>query len=191
MALLVGWVRNVLTLVLNVFLGGSGEILLPVFTTISSCFLLRSLRRWARDREAIGARLQNFSVRRCICACEEDRPVVYRNIAALMRETLPDVDLTDDDEALEAFDILVRTDLPLAFSSSLGKTFMPYKYVAAVFASWDLPNMIDLLAGMTGGMPIRDTARWALWYLPLALSIYPLALISTERMTSCFLHLRG
>eukprot|EP00445_Apocalathium_hangoei_P078517 CAMPEP_0204190578 /NCGR_PEP_ID=MMETSP0361-20130328/59419_1 /ASSEMBLY_ACC=CAM_ASM_000343 /TAXON_ID=268821 /ORGANISM="Scrippsiella Hangoei, Strain SHTV-5" /LENGTH=320 /DNA_ID=CAMNT_0051151413 /DNA_START=120 /DNA_END=1083 /DNA_ORIENTATION=- len=189
MVLLLGWVRNVLTLILDVYVDFPG--MLRVVNLIVGFIVLRSLRQWAREKGTIHARLQNFTVRLCACASEEDRPVVYRNIAALMRATLPDVDLTDDDDALEAFDNLVRADLPLAFSSSFGKTVMPYKYVAAVMTTWDGPWLLDRLAGLHNGMPIREAMSEALYFLPLCFSIMPLFVNANERVSSCFLHLRG
>jgi len=189
MVLLLGWVRNVLTLIMDVYV--DFPQMLDVVTLIMGFIVLRSLRQWAREKDAIEARLQNFTVRRCTCASEEDRPVVYRNIAALMRATLPDVDLTDDDNALDAFDNLVRADLPLALSSSFGKTVMPYKYVAAVMTTWDGPWLLDRLAGLHNGMPIRDAMSEALYFLPLCFSIMPLFIHAFGRISSCFLHLRG
>ena len=43
------------------------------------------LRQRAHDRHAIRSRLSQFSVRECICFLEAARPVVYSNIATLMK----------------------------------------------------------------------------------------------------------
>eukprot|EP00927_Polykrikos_kofoidii_P003034 TRINITY_DN11206_c0_g1_i3.p1 TRINITY_DN11206_c0_g1~~TRINITY_DN11206_c0_g1_i3.p1 ORF type:complete len:608 (+),score=105.50 TRINITY_DN11206_c0_g1_i3:56-1879(+) len=73
-----------------------------------------------RDREQAKLRLSTFNVQDCICAVESDRPIIYRNIAALMRamgEVDPDCTSSC---ALAAFDSLVRERLSIAFCNSFG-----------------------------------------------------------------------
>ena len=78
--------------------------------------------------------LRLFSIRNAVCAVEDDRAIVEGNVASLMQDlTLVQADSTQE-EALLAFDRLVRTTLPKAIRDSTGRVRFRYEFLATVFA---------------------------------------------------------
>lgn len=90
-------------------------------TFISGQVLLFMCRRFARRQLDFYSSLADFNVNESKCADESDRPMVYDSIAAIMRAMGLTTSHGSRDDALEAFNSLVRTRLPTAVQKSLGK----------------------------------------------------------------------
>lgn len=138
------------------------------------CWLLLT-RRLARMRLAIRQRVESFRVENCICAEESDRPLVFRNIALLMRATgALDPDAADED-APGAFNVIVRARLlgPLA-----NNVRPEYLHFVALHACAQAPVYVD---GYFGIRPfpgpagtethvrislLLDLAMWSLAFIP-------------------------
>eukprot|EP00928_Gymnodinium_smaydae_P021650 TRINITY_DN18470_c0_g1_i1.p1 TRINITY_DN18470_c0_g1~~TRINITY_DN18470_c0_g1_i1.p1 ORF type:complete len:517 (-),score=57.77 TRINITY_DN18470_c0_g1_i1:10-1560(-) len=101
-----------------------------------------TLRTWIRERASMSRFLKRFDVHDCICTVEDDRPVVYRNIAVLMR-TSGKIPNCCDDEALIQFNALVRAELPKAFRASLGRLSFKYKDLAMLLSFFFFPGFFD------------------------------------------------
>ena len=89
-------------------------------------------RLWARTMDAIHQQLADFQLDACVCFCEEDRPLVYSNIACLMQA----INAADADaayiEALGAFNKQVRQHLPGALTASVGLVGWNHSHVIAL-----------------------------------------------------------
>lgn len=149
------------------------------------------LRIWFRDKHKIRDKLRNFTVHSCECFCEEDRPVVHRNIAALMRETNTVDNWASDVEALLEFDKLVQRDLPDAFDMQLGPHALWYKHWVAVVALSRGPVLLDTLAGVPLGLPLRNVAANAIYLFTWIFGLYPLAFAFQAYLASHQMRLRG
>lgn len=86
-------------------------------------------RRLAREKAALISRLCGFEVRACVCAVEADRPVVYHNISTFMQATYDLPAVATSEEALDAFNKMVRAELPAAVLASLGRMSFGYKHI--------------------------------------------------------------
>lgn len=139
------------------------------------------LRRWARDKAAIHQRIARFHVDACTCFCEDDRPVVYQNIAVLMREVgIVDAD-ANEQTALDAFSGLARQCLPTALTASIGPAGLSYRHVTNIWLCNTLPFAIDVC--MLGAVSHQE--EWItrfrvcslLWNASLIFGIYPLLFV--------------
>merc|ERR1711915_882311 len=98
---------------------------MSILLTIPYGFLLR---RWARHKCDIRDKLRCFTIRNTVCSLSSDRPLVYGNVAALMRFRGYVAEEASEDEALDAFDEVVRQVLPGPFRMSLGRIAFSYKH---------------------------------------------------------------
>eukprot|EP00932_Pfiesteria_piscicida_P011063 SRR837773.22159.p1 GENE.SRR837773.22159~~SRR837773.22159.p1 ORF type:complete len:220 (+),score=27.03 SRR837773.22159:3-662(+) len=112
------------------------------------------LRRWLRDKAFLLEHLEHFEVRSCICAVESDREVVYRNIASLMRAAYDMAADAPQDEALDAFDAMVHTELSQPLRATLGRFAFEYKHYVFLGIVATVPAGLDSLEGLTDGTPI-------------------------------------
>mmetsp|Transcript_90359 Transcript_90359/g.188968 ORF Transcript_90359/g.188968 Transcript_90359/m.188968 type:complete len:372 (-) Transcript_90359:341-1456(-) len=95
------------------------EFIVPIGVVCAFTYL-RGVRTWHRDKRLTQERINKFEVRNCICAVESDRDVVYTNIAALIRAFGFTKTTASLEEALDAFNELVRRETPAAFKSAFG-----------------------------------------------------------------------
>eukprot|EP00927_Polykrikos_kofoidii_P053222 TRINITY_DN4748_c0_g2_i1.p1 TRINITY_DN4748_c0_g2~~TRINITY_DN4748_c0_g2_i1.p1 ORF type:complete len:501 (+),score=47.55 TRINITY_DN4748_c0_g2_i1:192-1694(+) len=117
------------------------EHVCPLAWTIISIML----RRRSREKKQIKSRLSTFNVQECMCAVESDRPVVYHNISELMLATKNvDEDATLD-EALAAFDSLVRRKLPDVFLVAGDNNSRRYKHAVTMGILVSIPRILDEL----------------------------------------------
>mmetsp|Transcript_135135 Transcript_135135/g.431413 ORF Transcript_135135/g.431413 Transcript_135135/m.431413 type:complete len:553 (+) Transcript_135135:32-1690(+) len=182
------YLYSLATLVLEVYVSFSYTVFLTA--SIAGVFHSVGLRQWSRDRAAIQLRLGNFSVRNCVCFIESDRALVCRNIAALMKaRRVVHMDATQD-EALDAFEVLVRTDLPSAFVSALGRRSFKYKqYLMLAFAAQGCLSL-DYL-GYHSNLPCRSLLAFALLQFALVFFQWPMAFLLVEKTSACCLHWHG
>mmetsp|Transcript_141134 Transcript_141134/g.450836 ORF Transcript_141134/g.450836 Transcript_141134/m.450836 type:complete len:624 (+) Transcript_141134:60-1931(+) len=163
----------------------------PTLRSITALLWCYVIRQWARDKVSIRSRLENFSVSECICFDERDRPLVCRNIAVLMClvEAVP----KDSDEAaaLEAFDKLVRAQLPHAIAGSVGRHVLKYKYLLCIALVDDFSYLMDECAGLRHGMPVRHMVANVLSYVPTVVAVFPMISVWLQVWSSRCLNLRG
>lgn len=151
------------------------------------------MRRAAKAKENIHQRMRLFRVEECICACMEDRPVVFENISVLMR-AIGEVDReSSEQDALDAFNILVRRRLPRSLTASIGPLGIGYWQSVALYLCAFLPRSIDF--DLLGVLPYPE--EWATRYrivfvLVVAswvLAFFPLMTALMSLIVRSFLHL--
>ena len=102
--------------------------LVPV-AYIPSLFVFHiGLRKVSREQAQSRADLRNFSIKDAVCAVERDRITVEDNVVSVMKlleHVQPDC---TREEALAAFDLLVRSKMPQLIRSSSGTAGLRYEY---------------------------------------------------------------
>merc|ERR1719331_1735531 len=104
-------------------------------------------RAWFRRLKSMQSRVQSFDTAMAKCFDERDRPLVNGFIVASMKSLgrcRPD---TEDKVALQAFDALVRQEIPPAMKASVGKVGLPYRYVLVIYQPF-LHFSLDRIGGM-------------------------------------------
>mmetsp|Transcript_60872 Transcript_60872/g.128807 ORF Transcript_60872/g.128807 Transcript_60872/m.128807 type:complete len:442 (+) Transcript_60872:3-1328(+) len=81
-----------------------------------------AVRSMQHKKKASLEKLQHFTLAQCTCADERDRPLVYNNIATLVRSVCRASD-TSDEEALAAFETMVKQTLPLCLGRGAVQVF--------------------------------------------------------------------
>jgi len=159
-------------------------------TSVSCIFaIVVLLRQWSRQKKVMRQRFRSFTVWNCLCANENDRPIVHENIAVLMRAMC---DLPEDcstDYALGEFNKLVHEHLSEALFTALGRLTFGYRHVALVTILVYGADAADELNALPkeglGNLAIALDKLWrACFQLPIALAI-------TEILASMHLHLSG
>lgn len=151
------------------------------------------LRTWVRQRLAIEQHLLNFTVKSCTCAVESDRPLVYSNIARLMRATQR-LELTcSEEEALSAFDVLVRQTLPAAFAPVLQtrRTYQGYRYYLFLGFTANGCKTLDAFAAIAYGTPFRQFVPTALEFLLWTTTLWPIVFLIADWLSWKAPHLTG
>merc|ERR1712137_1064449 len=125
--------------------------------------------------------MREFTIDAAVCYDEADRPVVNGNIVAFMKKLELVHQQTWAEEALRAFDELVREDLPLALGASIGRVGIPYFRVALPLSLFKYaPAALDRLAldylghGALGSR--REMALYIVYILVCIGALEPLAL---------------
>jgi len=163
-------------------------------------------RQWARTKDAIHERMENFRVDKCTCFVEEDRPIVYRNIAILMRATGAVDDTSTDNEALHAFNLLVRRSLSKSLISSVGHLGLGYRHVVVVFMCTYIPERLDYTQGyleyntrknnytddLESRLEVaRHTTCWLLTFAIWVFGCFPACAACLSIWCSFFLNIKG
>merc|ERR1740121_3498038 len=112
---------------------GIWQAVFPIAAPMLALGTGRALRCWARQRARIHQRMCDFQVQECTCFCEDDRPLVYNNIASLMRDTGKVNDEATVDHCLEVFNKMVRERLPVALIASVGPGSLRYLHALSIF----------------------------------------------------------
>jgi len=149
---------------------------------ISCVVLLRILQDWSVDRIEIDKVVEGFSIRNAICADEADRAVVQENIVSFVRELglVSTVEEEEDDEpsfesrALDAFDELVRTEVPPALRACFGRQGIPYQYVLLIFSSQILRWVDQVAPFIVRREPVRNAMLLTVEYFVVWVAICPL-----------------
>mmetsp|Transcript_105393 Transcript_105393/g.337065 ORF Transcript_105393/g.337065 Transcript_105393/m.337065 type:complete len:578 (+) Transcript_105393:81-1814(+) len=162
-----------------------------VAATLLGLGLVPSIRARAREKQDIHKRLLGFTVKDCVCSVESDRPIVYSNIADLMRAQGFVPEDASEKDALQAFDESARTNLPFAFASSMTRFTFSYTDNLLIGAFAFVPACLDRWAGLAHGVPMRVFAIDALNALFRILAIVPLTFALMECLGSRCLHWRG
>mmetsp|Transcript_14804 Transcript_14804/g.32642 ORF Transcript_14804/g.32642 Transcript_14804/m.32642 type:complete len:693 (+) Transcript_14804:252-2330(+) len=150
------------------------------------------IRKSTRSREKMLFRLKTFDVRECSCACEDDRPMVYNNIAGLMRATHELPGTVSEEETLDCFNSLVRSEMPSAMLWSFGRFNMRYEHMLVCSAFGVGSRIIDGLCGIPYGMSVRlFVTYYFLWYAIVMFFITPMTFVMFHLLAKWHLSLRG
>eukprot|EP00401_Gymnodinium_catenatum_P040837 CAMPEP_0117484232 /NCGR_PEP_ID=MMETSP0784-20121206/14353_1 /TAXON_ID=39447 /ORGANISM="" /LENGTH=410 /DNA_ID=CAMNT_0005278801 /DNA_START=491 /DNA_END=1724 /DNA_ORIENTATION=+ len=118
--------------------------------------LMLIFRWWGRALASMNSRFDNFRLDQCQCTCEEDRPMVHRNIVRLMKATGHVPTDVSDQAALCSFEVLVRTSVRDTARARIGNIGLRFDHVIFEMAVMVYPRLIDTLAGVGHGMPFRE-----------------------------------
>lgn len=176
--------------VLMIFIDIGTQVFFVVLTLLG-LGMTSSMRARARERQDIQKRLSDFTVQDCVCFLDSDRPIVYGNIADLMRAKGLVPEDASEEVALQAFDAMVRTILPFAFESSMSRFTFSYKDTLLIGAFIVLPNFFDSWAGLAHGIPMRYFAVKGMDNLVRVLTYIPLSFAVMGCLSSCCLQWRG
>mmetsp|Transcript_5449 Transcript_5449/g.11874 ORF Transcript_5449/g.11874 Transcript_5449/m.11874 type:complete len:748 (-) Transcript_5449:263-2506(-) len=125
------------------FAGSMGQY---IGTSIGAGALFLALRGISREKNSITETIAEFSVKKCTCFCEDDRPVIYKNIAVMMRKVLQLPEEMPEDDVLEQFDVLVRNELPQALTEQMGRYLIPMNKVFVMTLLFHCPFCMDVIA---------------------------------------------
>jgi len=152
---------------------------------------LRVTRGWARNRATIKKRLESFEVQECDCLVASDRSLVYGNIARLMKAAGRVGIDSEEEEALDAFNRLVRQKLPKAFFRGRQSLAFEYKHYVVAAAAEVIPKVIQLFFKIRDSMHPQLTAAILIEQLALVFTFWPLVFMLIEVLSACFLQRRG
>eukprot|EP00927_Polykrikos_kofoidii_P038599 TRINITY_DN33002_c0_g1_i3.p1 TRINITY_DN33002_c0_g1~~TRINITY_DN33002_c0_g1_i3.p1 ORF type:complete len:587 (-),score=46.00 TRINITY_DN33002_c0_g1_i3:164-1924(-) len=128
-ALLWLYLYGILRMLLIGTIGTYGRLVMVCGVSTSFVFFMRVLcREWVKAQTT----LSTFCVQNCRCSCEADRPLVYGNIALLMQAMGKVQQHSSLEEALRAFDLLVRRTLAPKFVDALGGSMLGYNDCAVL-----------------------------------------------------------
>lgn len=151
------------------YMGGSKLIVAVMFGYI----FFRRVRHDSRRFETIKASASTFAIQNCVCANEDDRPLVYGNITALMKGCgAVDEEATESD-TLETFNDLVQKTLPAVFARAMGHVHMRYRLLVILSCSFSIPLLLDDSVQVIYGMPPLVLLVYASGEVAKCMLIYP------------------
>jgi len=151
------------------------------FVLAMACYF----RIWALAKKQMNHSLTAFSVMNCICACETDRTAVEDAIADIMRATAAVTESSSKEEALMAFDNIVRGELPDVLDRVIGKLTFTYEQLAILGIIMHGADAADNLARTSATeLAILSYALKCTWR---GLFQFPLSLAFLEICVSCAL----
>jgi len=125
---------------------------LPSLAYIPGLIVLHiQFRKVSREQAQSRADLRNFSIKDAVCAVESDRITVEDNVVCVMRlleHVQPDC---TREEALAAFDLLVRSKMPQLIRSSSGMAGLRYEHALTVVFPLVLSIFDVVSAQVVGG----------------------------------------
>eukprot|EP00929_Paragymnodinium_shiwhaense_P098883 TRINITY_DN6039_c0_g3_i1.p1 TRINITY_DN6039_c0_g3~~TRINITY_DN6039_c0_g3_i1.p1 ORF type:complete len:532 (+),score=40.48 TRINITY_DN6039_c0_g3_i1:119-1714(+) len=105
------------------------------------------MRHMARSLDVMQKTVDTFSISQARCYCEEDRPLVQRNIVAFLKHSgMVDVDMTEE-EALDKFDTHVRCTFGKVIRDRIGTMGMQYRWMLVMILAGSGPQCLDRLGG--------------------------------------------
>lgn len=149
---MVGYLYQLLCLVAWSLLGDLGSFAFSLLGLLPALAYTVDARWWARHKCDMLHDVGNFTVRNCTCFNEDDRPIVHHNILLLLKgcgEVL--VDATED-EALERFDVLVRSQVLDRFFDCIGRSSFTYSQYVCVGFTMSGGVFVDQLAKAPNGI---------------------------------------
>lgn len=149
------------------------------------------IRRVAKFHRRDLAELKDFSVARAKCAVESDRPIVYANIAALMRVSRRLPEETTEAECLEIFDKVVRKDLHDILDDSMGSGGLSFKHIGIICLNLSLPICLDVFVGFFDGVPLKDACIHAGLWLGMGIFYMPLVCMGMAEWNAHCMKLTG
>jgi len=175
------------------FYGNEYAQILPIEVAFLSFGLLHVIgfRLWFRRLEAMLSTVLTFDTTMAMCFDERDRPLVNGFIVAYMKSLARCHAHAEDKVALQAFDALVRREIPAAMSSSIGKAGLPYRYVIVIYQA-HLWVVFDRIGGMIAdGTGFEDVLIYLFHRLLDCMICQPLVVAMVAFLTRRCLHLRG
>ena len=165
-----------------------GMLFLLFLITVCCTFIFLTV---VRDQVKSEADLRLFSIRNAVCTVEGDRAVVEGNVASLMRALkLAPLDSTHE-QALRAFDLMVRTTMPRAIRDSVGRAGLRYELVVTVFAS-EMFGWFDHVAALvSAASSVRSVVANLLYSSTLTCAVLPLCAALAMNMYARCTNLRG
>jgi len=170
--------------------GGSFLTFYAVMGVLSG-FCFRHLRLWQIRKNEAELRIATFDVRACTCAVETDRPAVYLNISRLMRFSESVIQNASQEEALDAFNLRVRSELLKAFhASSSASAFQYYHYVVL---GWLISGGkgLDMLVSLDRGLDPRYLLSFNLNVFAWVFGVWPLCYLLLGKVAAANTHLKG
>lgn len=129
-----------------------------------------AFRSWAKEERQMLKNIRTFHYGDANCLQETDRIMVYDNIARYMRDTRAVTSEATDEDALSAFNELVKAEVPIAVTQSLGGWGIPVRYLCVIL----LPLMTNILDYLSAAAFLysepRAMATYAAGLLSIALS---------------------
>jgi len=165
------YLANIIAMLVEEKVGGGHTY--SICICICSVAFAYCVRKHAWSIAKMQARITAFEVRDCKCAVEEDRPVVYENIAVLMRACGAVPMNGTDDEALDAFNALVKSVLPSAVKASIGEYGFRYQHLLLLSVVQALPRGLDM-AACYHHMPALEFVNDCIGFSAMAFGAVPL-----------------
>ncbi|CAJ1455239.1 unnamed protein product [Effrenium voratum] len=113
---------------------------LPLLVTVTWAF-----RTWSKEERQMMENVRTFHYGDSHCLKETDRTMVYGNIARYMRDTKAVPRDASDEDALQAFNQLVKAEVPYAITRSLGGLGIPLRYLFVILMPV-MTNILDYMA---------------------------------------------
>mmetsp|Transcript_33335 Transcript_33335/g.71422 ORF Transcript_33335/g.71422 Transcript_33335/m.71422 type:complete len:605 (-) Transcript_33335:45-1859(-) len=105
-------------------------------------------RFWAKRSAALRKQVESFDIHNCMCAEESDRPLVYGNIAALLKGIGKVPQHAHQEEALQTFQKMVRDTLPGIFMPQHFKLNYLWKHYMAIGFVHGFETFVDSFSGV-------------------------------------------
>eukprot|EP00812_Abedinium_dasypus_P013985 NODE_749_length_1377_cov_262.998487.p1 GENE.NODE_749_length_1377_cov_262.998487~~NODE_749_length_1377_cov_262.998487.p1 ORF type:complete len:379 (-),score=113.05 NODE_749_length_1377_cov_262.998487:223-1359(-) len=141
-------------------------------------------RHWERTQRRLKDDVHNFSVKQAVCAVESDRVLVESNVVAFMRGQGMVKPCASDDEALNAFDALVRKRLLPKVLSCFGTNGLQYKTALFFcFSATVLPRFDHFAQNAVDDASLQHIVVGAVSSAALFFCGGPLALALTCKLT--------
>jgi len=159
---------------------------------VASVLYIYIVRRWKRWKLETRARIEKFQLIDCICSDERDRPLVYSNIATLMRGVGKVSGLADQSEALRSFEKIVRTKLPDVFGAVSFRSNFKYRHYLFLGFVSEGTITIDAFTGLQDkSVSFRSFVVYQAFFLFIWSAALPLAFVVGELVAHFNAHLRG
>lgn len=176
--------------------GGPAGLTIPSVFFVGGLGCMTVLRLWAREKEAIQQRMAHFQVERCTCLNEADRPIVHKNIAALMRATGDIDEAATERDALAAFNGVMHSDLPRALIASVGPIGLRYRQsVALVLCTGWAGDIVDICFLGVVSSEEEWVLRWrvceAVYLATQVFGLIPLVFALLTKWSGCCLQFKG
>eukprot|EP00932_Pfiesteria_piscicida_P000181 SRR837773.10173.p1 GENE.SRR837773.10173~~SRR837773.10173.p1 ORF type:complete len:258 (+),score=13.35 SRR837773.10173:64-774(+) len=137
-------------------------------------------------------RLKTFTVHKCTCFNEIDRPIVYANIAALIRETHGLKDDIEEFVLLKHFDRLVRGELPRAMFKAFGRFDLTYKHLLTQSFFALAPRIVDMVPGLRYDLSVRlFVTAYVLYWSFMIFAVWPFLFSVAAMFAGRFVHWTG
>lgn len=141
------------------------------------------VRRWEQQLVNFLELLRTFSIDDAALSDEDDRALVYDNILHFMRRAGLMSHAADDKSVLDAFNTLVRTEIPQSIAEGLGHCGMSYKYIAWMMLPQVCGTMDKMLSDGSYFDEIYFIINRSIKQVTLAVMIWPTTVSIIFRLT--------
>lgn len=172
---------------LDYFTGVPIYSLLWALNTGSCAFVIRRWNKYMRDIEQT---IESFSIRHAAVAVEADRAIIEGNVTTFMRyigRVPPD---TTEGEALDAFDAMVRKELPSSLRYSFGPHAFPYLTILASSMTFFLVALDQATWFLLNDAPVAAASR-LIYRISVSWAMCPVFLVLITKIVVTNLHFTG